>query len=504
MCQIGSKSFFCICESCFQSLSLRQGQTIQLILSNKNAQVFLCKEIYKGNINISYVIKLSSLIGDDKTLHLLSCSFRSFCDSVDKSLYLTVLSGKQFLSEQIYDSMMQNTISNSPNQQRVTIRFMVLHRNSVSYSFYTYHNNSIHRFYVMNQEYDAKCLEGPIKVYRCEIDQSSIVLYYPSILQNDNKLLPGATYCVENALREGANIVIDSQSTIRCVRAPVIPPSISCLSVSEALRYTEGKPIWMIGKLIDYSFVRTKEKCLILVQDCWSGEVIEFWSGDFIQLFSIGQLLVFADINVNNRMNVYTENSSVFQCPQPYPVFHSEILSPLALSCDNFSWQVVDVISISSIKVQLVCSCCQQIYSCDCSCHAERSNCQLLCLVQFVCVLNGKVVKGLLRGDAGFRWLNLSNEIGNDILKHIEVHNMWNSDMSSVYDHSYTRRLLGRVKVLARKSIFFEFLNAIDVKPVDLQVVLEDKLRKMQLNERTREAFSENCGLDIIQHVVAE
>ena len=162
------------------------------------------------------------------------------------------------------------------------------------------------------------------------------------------------------------------------------------------------------------------------------------------------------------------------------------------------------MISISSIKVQLVCSCCQQIYSCDCSCHAERSNCQLLCLVQFVCVLNGKVVKGLLRGDAGFRWLNLSNKIEHDMLKHIEIHGMWNSGMSSVYDHSYTRRLLGRVKVLARKSIFNEFLNAIDVKPVDLQVVLENKLRKMQLNEREREASNQNCGLDIIQHVVTE
>ena len=58
--------------------------------------------------------------------------------------------------------------------------------------------------------------------------------------------------------------------------------------------------------------------------------------------------------------------------------------------------------------------------------------------------------------------------------------------------------------MLARKSIFNEFLNAIDVKPVDLQVVLESKLRKMQLNEREREAFNENCGLDIIQHVVTE
>lgn len=453
---------------------------------------------------MSYYIKLSSLIGDDKAPHLLSCSFRSFCDSVDKSLYQTVLSGKQFLSEQIYDSMMQSATSNVPNQQRVTVQFIILHRNSVSYSFYTRLNNSVHQFYVMNQEYDAECLGEPIKVYRCEIDQPPIVLYYPSILQNENKLLPGATYCVENALREGTNIVIDAQSTIRCVCAPVIPPSISCLSVSEALRYTEGKPIWMIGKLIDYSFVGAKEKCLILIQDCRSGEVIEFWSGDFIQLFPIGQLLVFADINVNNRMNVYTENSSVFQCSQPYPFFRNEILSPLALSCDNFSWQVVDVISISSIKVQLVCACCQQICSNGCTCHAERSNFQLLCLIQFVCVLNGKDVKGLLRGDAGFRWLNLSNEIRNDIRKHIEMYNMWNSDMSNVYDHSYTRRLLGRVKVLARKSIFLEFLNAIDVEPVDLQVVLESKLRKLQMYEREKEAINQKCGPDIIQHVETE
>ena len=488
MCQIGAQPILCICESCLLSLPLRQGESICLLLTNENARVFLCKEIFKGNVNINYLIKLASIRGGDKTPLLLSCSFRSFCESVDISLDQAVLSGKQLMSKQVYDLMMQNTKSNALNQQRVTIQFTVLHRNNVSYPFYSYHTNFVHRFYVMNQEYDAECFGEPIKVVRCEIDESSIILNNPSILQNENKFLLGATYCVENALREGKSIVIDSQSTIRFVCDPVIPPSISCLSVSEALRYTEGKPIWMIGKLIDYySSVRMKERCLVLIQDCWSREVIELWSGDFIQLFSIGQILVFADINVNNKKNVYTENSSVFQYshpyPYPYPFFQNDILSPLALSCDYYSWQMVDVTSISSIKVQLICSCCQQFFSSTCLSHSERSNCQQLCLIHFVCVLNGRFVKGVLRGDAGFRWLNLSCEIRSEILEHIKLYTMWSSDMSTVYDHSFTRRLLGRVKMLSRKLLYNDFLTAIDVEPVDLQVVLENKLRQIHLNE---------------------
>ena len=462
MCQIGAQPILCICESCLLSLPLRQGESICLLLTNENARVFLCKEIFKGNVNINYLIKLASIRGGDKTPLLLSCSFRSFCESVDISLDQAVLSGKQLMSKQVYDLMMQNTKSNALNQQRVTIQFTVLHRNNVSYPFYSYHTNFVHRFYVMNQEYDAECFGEPIKVVRCEIDESSIILNNPSILQNENKFLLGATYCVENALREGKSIVIDSQSTIRFVCDPVIPPSISCLSVSEALRYTEGKPIWMIGKLIDYySSVRMKERCLVLIQDCWSREVIELWSGDFIQLFSIGQILVFADINVNNKKNVYTEN----------------------MSCDYYSWQMVDVTSISSIKVQLICSCCQQFFSSTCLSHSERSNCQQLCLIHFVCVLNGRFVKGVLRGDAGFRWLNLSCEIRSEILEHIKLYTMWSSDMSTVYDHSFTRRLLGRVKMLSRKLLYNDFLTAIDVEPVDLQVVLENKLRQIHLNE---------------------
>ena len=55
--------------------------------------------------------------------------------------------------------------------------------------------------------------------------------------------------------------------------------------------------------------------------------------------------------------------------------------------------------------------------------------------------------------------------------------------MSTVYDHSFTRRLLGRVKMLSRKLLYTDFLTAVDVEPVDLQVVLENKLRQIQLNE---------------------
>ena len=261
MCQIGAQPILCICESCLQSLPLRQGESICLLFTNENARVFLCKEIFKGNVNINYLIKVSSIRGGEKTPLLLSCSFRSFCESVDISLDQAVLSGKQLMSKQVYDLMMQNTKSNALNQQRVTIQFTVLHRNNVSYPFYSYHTNFVHRFYVMNQEYDAECFGEPIKVVRCEIDESSIILNNPSILQNENKFLLGATYCVENALREGKSIVIDSQSTIRFVCDPVIPPSISSFDYYVRQKYDFPRLLWNHAAISTVSYIR-EEGCI--------------------------------------------------------------------------------------------------------------------------------------------------------------------------------------------------------------------------------------------------
>ena len=466
-----------------------------MVLTNENAQVFLCKEISKGIVSTSYLVKVSSIAVTDKSSTLLTCSFRSFCDAVDKTLYDAILSGKHLLSKQTYDLMMQSFSSISLDKQRITVQFMIVHRKLITYSLYFVGKFSENWCYVLNQEYEAEYLGEKIMVYRCEVVQSPSIINYPSILQDENKLLPGATYQVENALKEGNEIVIDSQSTISFVHAPTIPPKVHCLSVSEALRSAEDKPIWMIGRLMDYSFVRAKEKCLTLIQDCSSKEVIEFWSGGFIQRFTIGQTLVFADISLNNKEKVYSQNSFVFCYTHPYPFHHYETLSPLAFSYDYYSWQVIDVVYVQSVKVQLVCPCCQQQDLTNCSCSSERTSCKQICLINFDCVLNGKILSGVLRGDAGFRWMNLPEEVHKEILKHIQLRNKWFSEMSSVFSHSTTRKMLGRVKMLARRPLFRDFIFAIDIESVDLQVILENKLSQLLLNELDPEAVMKNKGL---------
>ena len=491
MCQIGTTVVRCICETCFQSLSLRHGKSIQLVLSNENAQIFLCREISQGIISFSNLVKLSSIVAVDKPPFLLSCSFQSFCNAVDESFHDAISSGKSTFSKQVYDSMVNNMESITSEKQRVSVEFIVLHRNLSSFILSFAEMEGSNRFYVLNQKYDAESCGEQISVCRCEIHNSPVIMHYPSILQDENKLLPGATYRVENALKEGHEFVIDSRSTIIYLYAPVIPPKITCFSVSGALRLMENKPIWMIGKLIDYSFVGNKEKCLVLIQDGWTKEVIEFWSAEYIQRFSIGQILVFADINVKNKISVYTNNSFVF-CSHSCPMNRYERFCPLPLSCDYYSWQVIDVVAVSSIEVQLVCPYCQRLYFNSCSCNPERLNCKQLCLIHFVCVLDRRVYKGVLRGDAGFRWLNFSEEIRNEILDHIHLQSMWNSDVSTVFDYSYTRKLLGRVKMLTRKLISSDYLFSIDIEPVDLQVLLENTLSRLCARLKDVETMMQN------------
>ena len=472
--RIGSTVIPCVCETCFQTIALRLGEVVRVVLTNNSARFFMAKRVENKSPSVTYLLLVHSLVTNEQPIFLLPCSFPSLLSRNNTLFTHHILSRKSFLSEKNYEQIITSIRSIPSLKDRATIQFTILHRHLSCHiiTLPVMHN----RVTILQQVYEVSIDGKVFNVYRTEIVIPPVRALYSVILQEEGKLLPGATYCVENAGIEGESYVIDDKSLLHVVHPPMIPDHITPLSVSQTIRLSGGDSVWMFGILVDCMFTRLNGMCLIRVQDCHNQEIIQFWCGDYVERFQLGQMLVFVDLQKSNDEVVYTQDSSIFSIDE-IPSYCVDSIEPAALEFYSYTWQSVDVISISVVDAYPICPFCENVISTDLhSCYSDV-NPIILLSIHFIGVINNCQFVGKVSGEDAVRWLDLPEQRMKEITTCVHREGFWKHTNSIIIEPSRLRKLLGYMKMLCKKTSATSIV-AMNVIPENPQIILEQLLRE--------------------------